>query len=539
MRINLQFRPRWSGARMTMAVASVALLLVNVRPVAAAAATAELADAAELRDAAGIRTLLDKRLDVNAPQGDGMTALHWAVRWDDVELAQLLLRAGADANRATELGVTPLWMASQRGNPRMISPLLAAGARATAALATGETVLMRAAWTGNAEVVKELLAHGAAVNVPGTPRGQTALMWAISQRHSEVARLLIEQGADIQARSTTGFTPLMFAAREGDVESARVLLEKGANANDAVPTPERSKGAEPKKSNRGETPRKLAYNNSVTLCLTYDPICTPIAGGDGSALLIAAVRGHTDVVKLLLEHGADPNADGGMGYTALHWAAGIWGTELVGPYAIAQGHVAEWDATAGLVGEKKLEMVKLLLKYGADPNARLEKHPPRIGRTKERFWGINREGATPLFLAAQAGNAPVMRLLLAAGADPHLKTEENARVLMAAASMGRVPDENPVPESEVLEAVKLAFSLGEDANAVTVLGDAALHAAAVNRLDSVVQFLVDNGADVNARNLNGQTPLTLAELTRQFAGISTVREETSTGTLLRKLGGGN
>ena len=184
-------------------------------------------------------------------------------------------------------------------------------------------------------------------------------------------------------------------------------------------------------------------------------------------------------------------------------------------------------------------MVKLLLKHGANPNARLEKHPPRIGRTKERFWGINREGATPLFLAAQAGNAPVMRLLLAAGADPQLETEENARVLMAAASMGRVPDENPVPESEVLEAVKLAFSLGADVNAATVLGDTALHAAAVNRLDSVVQFLVENGAKVNTKNLNDQTPLTLAELTRQFAGISTVWEETSTGKLLRKLGGSN
>jgi len=514
------------------------MLFVDAHPVAATTTT-EVADAAELRDTAAIRTLLEKRLDVNAAQGDGMTALHWAVRWDDVELAELLLRAGADANRSTELGVTPLWMAAQRGNPQMIAPLLAAGANAAAALPTGETVLMRAAWTGTAEVVKMLLAHGAAVNVPGTPRGQTALMWAISQRHSEVARLLLEHGADIQARSTTGFTPLLFAAREGDVESARILLDKGANANDAVPISERSKAAGPKKPNRGDTPRKLAYNNSVTLCLTYDPICTPIAGSDGSALLIAVVRGQMDVVKLLLEHGADPNADGGMGYTALHWAAGIWGTELVGPYAIAQGHVAEWDATAGLVGEKKLEMVKLLLQYGANPNARLEKHPPRIGRTKERFWGINREGATPLFLAAQAGSAPVMRLLLAAGADPQLGTEENARVLMAAASMGRVPDENPVPESEVLEAVKLALSLGDNVNAANVLGDTALHAAAVNRLDSVVQLLVENGAEVNTKNLNDQTPPTLAELTRQFAGISTVREETSTGELLRKLGGSN
>jgi ankyrin repeat protein len=535
MRINRRFRPHWSDLRTTLAIGGL-LLLLSARPVAAVVGT-ELADAAESRDTAAIRSLLTQRPDVNAPQGDGMTALHWAVRWDDVALAELLLEASADANRSTELGVTPLWMAAQLGNPRMVSALLAAGANATASLSTGETVLMRAAWTGNADVVKMLLEHGAAVNAPAAPRGQTALMWAISQRHPEVARLLVEHGADIQARSTTGFTPLLFAAREGDVESARSLLEKGANANDAVPIKERPKSAAAKAPTRSDVPRKLAYNNSVTMCLTYDPICTPVAGSDGSALLIAVVRGHIDVVRLLLEKGADPNADGGMGYTALHWAAGVWGTELVGPYAIAQGHVAEWDATAGLVGDKKLEMVGLLLKHGANPNARLEKHPPRIGRTKERFWGINREGATPLLLAAQAGNAPVMRLLLAAGADPQLGTAENTMLLMAAASMGRVPDENPVPEAEVLEAVKLALSLGQNINAANMLGNTALHAAAVNRLDSVVQFLVENGAQVNVKNLGDQTPLQVAELTRQFAGIASVQEHTTTGDLLRKLGG--
>lgn len=536
MKINMRFRPRRAGAAMSVVGGAVALLLFITSPVSAAA-TAELADAAEQRDTAAVRALLQQQRDVNVPQGDGMTALHWAVRWDDLDLAGLLLKAGADANQSTEFGVTPLWMASQMGSARMVATLLAAGAKATAALPTGETVLMRAAWTGNAEVVKMLLEHGAAVNALG-PRGQTALMWAISERHPEAARLLIEKGADIAARSTTGFTPLLFAAREGDLESARLLLDKGANPNDVMPTKERSRpGMEAK--TRSATPRKVSFNGSTTLCLTYDPICTPIAGDGGSALLIATVRGQTDVVKLLLERGADPNADGGMGYTALHWATGAWGTELVGPYAIAQGHVEEWDASAGYVGQAKLDLIKLLLAHGANPNARLQKHPPRIGRTKERHWGINREGATPLLLAAQAGNAPAMRLLVEAGADPKLGTEENSTVLMTAASMGRVLDENPVPESEVFEAVKLALELGGDVNAANVLGNTALHAAATNRLDTVVQLLVEKGAEINARNLGGQTALAVAELTRQFAGIATVGERTTTGDLLRKLGGIN
>jgi len=278
------------------------------------------------------------------------------------------------------------------------------------------------------------------------------------------------------------------------------------------------------------------FNGGKSRCVTYDPICTPIAGPDGSALLIAVVRGHTDLANLLLEQGADPNADGGMGYTALHWASGIWGTELVGPNGIAQGAVEEWDTLSGVVRESKVELVTALLKHGADPNARLQKVPPRVGRTKERHWGINREGATPFLLAAWSGDARVMQVLVAAGADPLLGTDENTTPLMTAASMGRVLDENPVPEPEVLDAVKLALELGNDINAANELGNTALHAAAINRLNTVVQFLVDHGAKVNVRNAEDQTPLMVAELQRQFAGISTVEEHTSTGDLLRKLG---
>jgi ankyrin repeat protein len=394
-------------------------------------------------------------------------------------------------------------------------------------------MLMRAAWTGNVDVVKLLLEHGAAVNAKESGRGQTALMWAVSQRNSEVARILVEHGADIHARSTMGSTPLLFAARVGDLDSARLLVAKGANVNDAVPNTAKPRPAKPTRSGTVRS----TFNGGKSRCMTYDPICTPTAGPDGSALLIAAVRGHVDVAKLLLEHGADPDSDGGMGYTALHWAAGIWGTELVGPNGIASGAVDEWDVLAGLPREQKLDLIKALLKHGADPNARLKRVPPRVGRTKERHWGINREEATPFLIAAWSGDAEVMRMLVDAGANPLLTTDENTTPLMTAASMGRVLDENPVPEPKVLEAVRLALELGNDINAANDLGNTALHAAAVNRYDAVVQFLVEKGARLDVRNAEGHTPLMVAELQRQFAGkADVVQEHTSTGDLLRKLG---
>src|SRR5579863_8990144 len=213
-----------------------------------------LVEAARNSDRDALRTLLQKKADVNATEADGSTALHWASYRDDLESADLLIRAGAKVNATTDLGVTPLWLASENGSSAMVRRLLDAGANPNLALAAGETPLMVAARSGYPEVVELLLAKGANVNAHGT-RGQTALMWAVSQQHPEVVKVLLAHRADLQLRSDVwtdvmavpphgylpynkavphgGQTALMFAARVGDLASAKLLVAGGANVKDA------------------------------------------------------------------------------------------------------------------------------------------------------------------------------------------------------------------------------------------------------------------------------------------------------------------
>src|SRR5579864_3487657 len=276
-----------------------------------------LVDAAKRGDKDALKSLLQKKADVNAAEPDGTTALHWAAYRDDLESADLLLRAGAKASAANDLGATPLWNASQNGSVAMVKRLLDAGSNPNAALLAGETPVMVAARSGYPEVVELLLAKGANPNVHGA-RGQTALMWAVSQRHPEVVKVLIAHGADLKARSDVwsevmavpphgylpynlkiphgGETALMFAARVGDLDSARLLVAAGANVNDTD-----------------------AWGVSATTLAAHSGF-EEIAGfllekGDHpnadktrfTALHEARMRRDEKIVKDLLDHGADPN----------------------------------------------------------------------------------------------------------------------------------------------------------------------------------------------------------------------------------------
>jgi ankyrin repeat protein len=436
-----------------------------------------LVDAAKDGDKATLRSLLQKKVDVNATEGDGSTALHWASYRDDLESADLLIRAGANVNAANDLGVTALWTASENGSSAMVRRLLEAGAKPNLPLLSGETPLMVAARSGYPDVVAQLLAKDANINAHAT-RGQTALMWAVSQMHPEVVKVLLAHHPDIQMKSDVwtdvmavpphgylpynkaiphgGETALMFAMRVGDIASAKLLLAAGANVNDTD------------------------------------------AWGV-SAVTLAAHSGFTDLVEFLLDKGADPNA-APNGFTALHEA----------------------------IKRRDEKMVAALLDHGADANARLRTWTPI--RRSSADWNFEPPlvGATPFWMAARFTEPNVMRLLLKHGADPLFvhrveymaeiaggyggrPRTEKTTALMAAVGMGGraiawVDPARDQREALTLEAVKLAVELGVDINAANADGRTALDAAKTLKYASVVEFLVKKGAkpgsaqkDVSAR----------------------------------------
>src|SRR5262249_19365654 len=234
--------------------------ILSLLLVGALLADASLIEAVKQRNVTAVKTLLQKRVDVNAAEGDGATALHWAVYRDDTQLVDLLIKAGAKVNAVNDLNITPLYLAGANGNGAIVERLLKAGANPEAASEAGVTPLMEAARSGSVAAVQSLISHEANVNAKENDRQQTALMWAVSQKHPDVVRLLLEHGADIhpktRLRNVTvvtssvprikaskdgafpievgGSTALVFAALNGDVECAKLLLAAGANPNDTA-----------------------------------------------------------------------------------------------------------------------------------------------------------------------------------------------------------------------------------------------------------------------------------------------------------------
>ena len=438
----------------------LAVVGAAVAGLAAAGGDERLVEAVRNRDGAAARVLVSQVVDVNAPQADGATPLHWAAHWDDLATADALLAAGARVDAANDYGVVPLTLAATNGSLALVERLLGAGADPNAADGSGATPLMFAARTGRAEVVAALLARGAALDARDAAHGQTALMWAASAGHAHVQRLLLDAGADVQARSAGGYTPLLFAVRENRAASVRLLLERGADV-DAV------------------------------------------AGDGTTALVVAVFMGHWPLAHRLLEHGADPDADG-AGFAPLHWAAGVWETALTTTEA---GGTAGWDRYASR-GPGKLALVEALLAHGADPNIRLRRNPPTHG-----FLGFRRmamAGATPFIVAARAADVDIMRTLVAAGADPLLATDDGTTALVAAAGYAYAIGADIHAERQALEAARLIIEAGVDVNGANTVGETALHAAAYTGWDRIAALLLDNGADVDAENIVGWTPLAIA-----------------------------
>jgi ankyrin repeat protein len=446
----------------------IALLFV-IGVEAAGAAPVRLIDAVKAADRAAIRALLQQRVDVNAAEPDGATALHWAARANDLQTAEMLISAGANVKAGNRYGVTPLYLACTNGNAAMIEMLLKAGADPNTALPEGETALMTAARTGNAGAVNALFAHGADINRKETWRGQTALMWAAAEGHSDVIRALLAHGADMRARSNGGFTPLLFAVREGKIGAVKTLLEAGADLKESLPA----------RRPAGGTPDAEAEPGI-------------------NAFMLAVGNAHYELAAFLLDKGADPNS-APLGFTALHQIS----------WLRRPGAGDNNPAPQGSGNMDSLEFVRKLVAHGANVNARATKQA-NMGVTI-RFHSI---GATPFLLAARTADVQLMRLLLELGADPLLPNEDGTTPLLAAAGVGtNSPLEEPGTEPEVMEAVKLVLERGGDINTVDKNGDTVMHGAAHKFVPSVIRFLAEKGAKIqiwNQPNKAGQTPLQVA-----------------------------
>lgn len=429
-----------------------------------AAPSSEVADAAAANDIAKVRALIEQHKNVNAAQADGTTALHWAAHWDNPELADILIRAGADAKAANRDGATPMFLAAQNGDATLIGKLLKAGVDPNAAvLAHGETALMLAARSGNIASVKLLLDAGAQPNTKENLRGTTAAMWAAEQGHTDVLKLLASRGADLGAASGTlapvrkrglgwgpadgprapeigGLTPLLYAVREGETDCVAYLLSAHVNVNQA----------------------------SV----------------DGSSpLLVAIQNGFYDIAKTLIAAGADVNIANNKGWTPL--------------YIVVKNRNSENTAIPAPSNAGALEMIGLLLDKGAKPNVRITV-ATEIHQGMTALW-LKEEGATPLLRAALCGDLTIVKMLLAHGADPLIPTFDHTTPLMVASGVGWADGMlHEYSEDQTVELVKLLLSKGADVNAANDHGITALHGAGYKGANKAVQLLVDNGAKLDA-----------------------------------------
>ena len=448
----------------------------------AGALDAPLSEAAMRGDMAAVESLLSERADINAAQGDGTTALHWAAYRDDVAMARVLLDAGADVAVQTRLGdLTPLFMAAKNGAAAMIEVLAEAGAEINVANTIGTTPLMLAAASGRADAVKVLLDRGADVDAKDTTNGQNAVMFAAALGRADVVRLLAESGAALdentnvseiikreyryreqQAGNTNrsqqvrregatslptmgGMTALQFATREGHLDAVRALVESGVDVN------------------RVNAADKM------------------------SPLTSAILNGGLDIAMYLVGNGADPSLSTVTGVAPLYavidaqWAARTW-------------------YPAPSVSEEKtdyLDLLQAVVDSGADLNARLGKK--LWFRSFHGDW-IKQEGATAFWRAAKSNDVAAMKLLVAAGADPSIPTHLGGTPLQAAAGFGLEPQtSNVVPNARLAAVRYLVQEVGADVNAADTQGYTPLHGAALTANTEVMAYLVAVGADVKAR----------------------------------------
>jgi ankyrin repeat protein len=488
--------------RWVVAVAAMSLVAISIPT----AATTTLLDAAESGDRATALRLLAERADPNAPAPDGTTAIMWAAHHDQLDLVKALIKAGANVTVKNQFGTSALTEAAITGSAPIVDALLKAGADPNTRNPEGETPLMAVARGGNVEAARRLVDAGADINARETWGGQSALMWAAAQRQAAMVKFLASRGADLNARGVIrqwerkvlaeprpkdlnkgGFTPLLYAAREGCVECARHLIAARADLDLADPD--------------GVTPLNMALLNL-----------------------------HFDFAATMIKAGADVDTWDLFGRSPLYMAADVSTLPLKGNGAVAV--IPSEDSLTAL------DVARLLLEAGANPNLQLKRRPPYRDVPQDRGGDtILAQGATALLRAARAGDAPFVALLLKHGALVDLPSKEGVTPLMAAAGVefgARVTRGRNRTDEGVLATMRLLIDAGADINArmvtepraaaagrggrrgsqvpgpLAVPHQTALHGAAARGFTAFVEFLAANGADVQAKDADGRTPLDLA-----------------------------
>jgi ankyrin repeat protein len=504
----------------------VALLLAApVGPLLAGAAEAPLAVAAMRQDLAAVRTLLAGGADPNTPQGDGMTALHWAAERGQADIAAALLGAGARLTAVTRLGAyTPLHLAARRGHDAVALRLIAAGAEVSAVATTGVTPLHLAAAAGTRVTIEALLAKGAAVDAREPQWGQTPLMFAAAAGRTEAVKALVAHGADPGA--TAKVVDLNVRNREDGAESrarnqrvAAVQRERAAAlakiSGSAAPPPART--ARP--SDDGNEPEPLGYAELVGAHGGLTPLLLAVrdgrddtalalldagaglnqvsAGDHTSPLLMATINGHFDLAQRLLERGADVTLASDAGATPLYGVLNM-------QWAPKARHPQPAHYMQQRIGY--LELAEAILKAGADVNARLTRTLWYTTYNRD-LLGVDRTGATAFWLAAYTLDIPAMRLLLQYGADPNVRTAKVPERYEEGGPDPDAPDQSGMPPlpwhgpavAPIHAASGVGYGLGFAGNTHRHVPDGWVPA---------VRFLVEElGADVNARDHNGYTPL--------------------------------
>ncbi len=470
-------------------------------------ADTRLAEAAMDRDMTTVRALLrEQGADVNALGPFETPALHWVVRVEDLETAEMLLEAGADPNLANAYDLQPLHLAIENGDADMVSLLLAAGADPNLPDRAGENSLFLAARSGSVEIVQLILENGADPQQREPNFNQTPLMVAVRADAPGVVSLLLDTQVDLNAQTLAGEVPrmrlpsenagskgvginrggipergerapiggaktaLLYATRQGDLTLTRQLVEAGADIEQA--------------DANGVTPLINAIVNGSVVSRGGPP------------------TGHIATARYLISQGANVNASDWYGETPLWSAVMLRNLNVTG--ATRDNKV---DRAAAL------ELIRELIEAGADVNARTRESSPTqrfITRIGDLSW-VDFTGQTAFLRAALSGDVTVMKLLVDNGADPNLGTFAGTTPLMAAAGINWVVNQTWDEGSDaLLEAVKYAHSLGNDVNARNSMGLSAVHGAANRGSNDIIRYLAANGAELDIEDKEGRTPVTWA-----------------------------